>query len=155
MASYFKAKSWPYKNNTFEAILSDKDCNSIIKWLRSQRLVYKDSDLGYILVHAGVYPKWDLDETFYLASLVEKSLQGNNCKEFIETLWTNRPNKWNSNFSNEEKVSFFYKCIYKNEVPEKDLSLDFENKVKSRREFIRYSLFLGMNLITKCLINIK
>ena len=129
LASYFKAKPWPYKNNTFDAILSDIDCNSIITWLRNQRLVYRDSDLGYILVHAGIYPKWDLDETFYLASLVEKSLQGKNCKDFIETLWTNKPSQWNDNFSNEKKLVFSTNVFTRMRYLKKDMSLDFEIKL--------------------------
>ena len=45
IASYFQAKTWPNKNKNFEEILSDKDSNEIIKWLRQQKLVYKDPEL--------------------------------------------------------------------------------------------------------------
>ena len=90
IASYFQAKTWPNKNKNFEEILSDKDSNEIIKWLRQQKLVYKDPELEYILVHAGIYPKWDLKDTFLMASNIEKLLKSKNCKAFVETLWSGR-----------------------------------------------------------------
>ena len=48
LASYFKATPWPYEKNNFEDILSNKDCDEIIKWLRHRKVIFEDSKLGFI-----------------------------------------------------------------------------------------------------------
>ena len=76
MASYYKLDPWPYKNNNFEDILSSKDADQIINWLRNQKLIHLDSELGYILSHAGIYPEWSLNETISLAAQIDNALKG-------------------------------------------------------------------------------
>ena len=128
IASYFQAKPWPNKTNNFDEILSDKDSSEIIKWLRQRKLVYKDSELGYILVHAGIYPKWDLNETLSMASNIENSLKGKECKAFIETLWSNKPNLWTKKLSDKDKLIFSTNVFTRMRYLREDMSLDFEMK---------------------------
>ena len=130
LASYFKATPWPYEKNNFEDILSNKDCDEIIKWLRHRKIIFEDSKLGYILVHAGIYPKWGIKETLSMASLIEEQLRGEECKDFIKTLWSNTPLIWNKNLSIEEKMIFstnvFTRMRY---LKKENLSLEFETKI--------------------------
>ncbi len=128
IASYFQAKPWSNKTNSFEDILSDKDCDEIISWLRNQKLVHKNSELGYILVHAGIYPKWNLDETLSMASNIEKFLRGKKCKSFIETLWSNYPNLWDKTLSNRDKLIFSTNVFTRMRYLNKDMSLNFKMK---------------------------
>ena len=128
IASYFQAKTWPNKNKNFEEILSDKDSNEIIKWLRQQKLVYKDPKLEYILVHAGIYPKWDLKDTFLMASNIEKLLKSKNCKAFVETLWSNIPNLWHKKLSDKDKLIFSTNAFTRMRYLKEDMSLDFKIK---------------------------
>ena len=128
MASYYKLDPWPYKNNNFEDILSSKDADQIINWLRNQKLIHLDSELGYILSHAGIYPEWSLNETISLAAQIENALKGKKCKSFIKTLWSNEPNKWGRNLSKKEKLIFATNVFTRMRYLNKNLSLDFDEK---------------------------
>ena len=49
LATYYKADApWPYKNNDFDEILSNKDVKEIIYWLRNRNIIYIDNQLNYI-----------------------------------------------------------------------------------------------------------
>ena len=119
IASYYKADPWPHSNNSFDEIISNKDGEEIINWLRNQKIVHLDDNLEHILVHAGVYPNWEITEMLSLAKLIEKSLKGQECREFVKTLWSNTPDNWDKNLNHGTKTNFFCKCFYKNEISKK------------------------------------
>ena len=128
IAAYYKINPWAHKNNTFYEILSNKDSEQIIKWLRNRKITHIDNDLNYILVHAGIYPNWEIDEILTLSTLIEYSLRNNKCKEFIKTLWNNHPNKWDEKLSLKEKLIFSVNVFTRMRYIKKDLSLNFDIK---------------------------
>ena len=128
IAAYYNISPWSHKNNNFYEILSNKDSEQIIKWLRSRKITHFDNDHNYILVHAGIYPNWKIDEILSLSTLIENSLQSNKCKEFITTLWSNHPNKWDEKLSTREKLIFSVNVFTRMRYIKKDLSLDFDIK---------------------------
>lgn len=128
LASYFKASPWPYSENKFYDILSSKDVDEIIMWLKNQKIVHIDEKHEYILVHAGIYPKWTFDEMLLLSAKIEESLKSKKCKEFLETLWTNNPNQWSNSLSEKEKLIFSVNVFTRMRYLNQDLSLNFDNK---------------------------
>ena len=128
IASYHKIDPWPHENNSFDEIISNKDGEKIINWLRNQKIVHLDNDLKYILVHAGIYPNWKITEMLSLSSLIEKSLKGDNFKEFVKKLWSNSPNNWNKNLNQEQKLIFAVNVFTRMRYLRKDFSLDFNTK---------------------------
>ena len=132
IASYYKADPWPHSNNSFDEILSNKDSEEIIKWLRNQKIVHIDDNLEHILVHAGVYPGWEIKEVLSLAKLIEKSLKGQECREFIKTLWSNTPDKWDHNLNMEQKLIFSVNVFTRMRYLKKDFSLDFNEKLNPK-----------------------
>ena len=133
LASYYKLDPWPHNNNNiFEDILSNKDSDKIINWLRNQKIIHIDKNLNYILVHAGIYPKWDLKNTLILANQIEDLLKSSKCEEFIRTLWSNEPNKWSNDLNIKDKLIFSVNVFTRMRYLNKDLSLNFENKVNPK-----------------------
>tara|TARA_B100001094_G_scaffold325439_1_gene379775 strand:+ start:513 stop:1331 length:819 start_codon:yes stop_codon:yes gene_type:complete len=128
IASYYKIDPWPHKNNAFDEILSNKDGEKIIDWLRNQKIIHLDNDLNYILVHAGIYPNWKIEEMLTLAQLVEKSLRGEKFREFIKTLWSNTPDNWHENLNIEQKLTFSVNVFTRMRYLKNDFSLDFDTK---------------------------
>ena len=153
LASYFKASPWPYSENKFYDILSSKDVDEIIMWLKNQKLVHIDEKHEYILVHAGIYPKWTFDEMLLLSAKIEESLKSKKCKEFLETLWTNNPNQWSNSLSEKEKLIFSVNVFTRMRYLNQDLSLNFDNKSNPDNspilisERIMLTLFLFRNSI--------
>ena len=128
IASYYKIDPWPHKNNSFEEIISNKDGEKIINWLRNQKIVHLDEDLKYILVHAGIHPNWEVTEMLSLANLIERFLRGEKCKEFVKTLWSNSPDNWDKNLTQEQKLIFSVNVFTRMRYLKKDFSLDFDTK---------------------------
>lgn len=84
----------PSKQDTFADILTAPDREELIDWLRRQRLVYHDEQLGFTLVHAGLAPSWDLAKSLALSHEVETILQSTQVDEFLGQLYGDMPNYW-------------------------------------------------------------
>ena len=122
IASYYKIDPWPHANNSFREILSNNDSEEIIKWLRNQKIIHVDNDLGHILVHAGIYPHWKIEEILSLATLIEDSLKSEKYREFIKALWSNDPDKWDESLSKQQKLIFSVNVFTRMRYLKKDLS---------------------------------
>ncbi len=128
IASYFKAKPWPNKNNLFDEILNHKESDKIIKWLRNQKIIYFDEKLECILVHAGIHPSWKIQEILLISQKIENLLKSERCENFVKSLWSNEPNKWNSRLNIKDKLIFAVNVFTRIRYLNKDLSLDFNTK---------------------------
>lgn len=84
----------PNPADTLDEILVAPDRDSLLEWLRQQKLLHHDAYLGYTMVHAGIPPQWTLNEAQSYAQEVEKILQGNRISKFLEEMYGNEPNKW-------------------------------------------------------------
>lgn len=80
--------------DTLEDILGAPDKQSLLDWLRTRRLFYYDSQVGYALTHAGVAPAWTLSEAASLAQEVEDVLQGAQPELLLHQLYGNKPDQW-------------------------------------------------------------
>ncbi len=61
------------RGDTLNDILSAPDRSALIDWIRHQRMAVHEQ--GWLMVHAGVVPQWDLAETLRLAGEVERHLR--------------------------------------------------------------------------------
>jgi len=50
------------RSDTLDELLAAPDVEDLAAWLRNQPLIHTDSDLGWLMVHAGVPPLWSLAE---------------------------------------------------------------------------------------------
>ena len=128
IASYYKSKPWPYKNNSFDGVLTHKDCDIIIDWLKKRKIIHIDEENKIILVHAGIHPVWKLDDINYLSLKIEESMQSPECEEFVKSLWSNDPNKWNNELTIKEKLIFSVNAFTRMRYLYNDLSLEFTSK---------------------------
>ncbi|HEX3140310.1 MAG TPA: symmetrical bis(5'-nucleosyl)-tetraphosphatase, partial [Rhizobacter sp.] len=58
------------RSDTFSELLQAPDRDSLVTWLRHQRMAVHAH--GWLMVHAGVAPQWDLATTLQLAGEVEQ-----------------------------------------------------------------------------------
>jgi len=97
----------PKQRDTISAILEAPDIDELLKWLRHQPLLHYDKSLNYVMVHAGIYPKWDLKQARACALELETVLQGEHYRDFLEQMsnWT-KPKKWKSGLKGIERLCF-------------------------------------------------
>jgi bis(5'-nucleosyl)-tetraphosphatase (symmetrical) len=62
------------KRDTLEPVLREPDCAALCAWLRRQPLLHREGP--YVLVHAGLPPRWTADEAAALAARAQAALAG-------------------------------------------------------------------------------
>ncbi len=95
-------------DDTLADILAYKESGKLIDWLRSQPLVFHDHD--YIIAHAGIYPKLNLNTTLLLNHAIENHLQSKDYPQFLTKVYGNKPNYWDENFDLPQKMKFMLNC---------------------------------------------
>ena len=92
----------PGKNDTFQEVLTAPDAGDIIDWLRHRKLAH--FELGHLMVHAGVLPKWTVKKTLSLAGEVEQALQSNNWQKSLQKMYGNEPTRWKEGHTGAKRL---------------------------------------------------
>lgn len=87
-------------------ILEAKQGPVLIDWLCHQSMAHHDEALGYTMVHAGVYPTWDLQALLQYAQEVENCLQGPQNKLFLQNMFGNEPAHWKDSLESWPRLRF-------------------------------------------------
>jgi len=111
LAVAYGAIPFDSKHHTFGDILAAPDKTELIDWLRHQPLIHHDAALGYAMVHAGLYPKWDLALALSLAQEVAAVLQGPNLTPFLVSMFGNKPDHWDPQLSDNDRLRFITNCF--------------------------------------------
>ena len=99
------------KHHTFLDILEAPDKEALLSWLIQQPLMHYDQKLGYVMVHAGIYPKWDLKLALSLAHEVETQLQGTEAAKFLAAMYGNKPSNWSAQLQGYDRLRFIVNCF--------------------------------------------
>jgi bis(5'-nucleosyl)-tetraphosphatase (symmetrical) len=96
----------PGRRDTLDALLQAPDRNSLLDWLRHQRLAMHETigDSDLLMVHAGVLPGWSAPKTIALAKEVETALQGAEVHEFFREMYGNAPESWSEGLTGAERL---------------------------------------------------
>ena len=87
----------PSSSDTLDEVLSAPDLQKLMRWLKQQPLLL---DIGnYTLVHAGIPPNWSLDTARRLALEISSVLQSRNLTDFLEGMYSNKPDSWSESLS--------------------------------------------------------
>ncbi len=87
--------------DTLQPILDAADCDSLLTWLRQQKLFHVQA--GYAMVHAGLMPSWSWGQAQALAREVEISLRGPQYKNVLKNMYGNEPNHWDDGLVGHER----------------------------------------------------
>ncbi|MDH4401444.1 MAG: symmetrical bis(5'-nucleosyl)-tetraphosphatase [Burkholderiaceae bacterium] len=90
------------KNDTLLEILEAPDSEELINWLRWRPLAHYE--LGHLMIHAGVLPKWDVQKTLLLANEVEQALRSPNWRKSLEKMYGNEPDHWKDGHAGSKRL---------------------------------------------------
>lgn len=117
--------------NTHDAglkdILNADDANELLDWLRMQPLLHHDKKLNFTMVHAGIYPEWDLKTAQQSAHELEAVLRSEGYLDFIFHMYGNLPGKWDDNLQGWERLRFICNSFTRMRYCEKDSTLNFHS----------------------------
>lgn len=79
-------------NPDLQRVLFNDDASTLIEWLRAQKLMHVDRELGFAMVHAGLGPKWTIKIAEARAREVEERLQGEGGARLLKNMYGDKPN---------------------------------------------------------------
>jgi bis(5'-nucleosyl)-tetraphosphatase (symmetrical) len=78
-------------NPDLQRVLFAEDSATLIDWLRGRPLLHSDRELGWMMVHAGLAPKWTTQHAEKHAREVERRLQGDGRQKLLRNKYGDFP----------------------------------------------------------------
>lgn len=93
-------------HDTIQDILAAPDKAELLTWLRQRPILHHDPQLGFTLIHAGIYPLWDLPQAISLAHELENILRGKDYVAYLKNMYGNHPLFWDEALTGWERARF-------------------------------------------------
>jgi len=90
------------EGDTLDAVLAAPDRDELLGWLRLRPLLHHEN--GFVLVHAGLLPQWDIAAAFALAREVEAQLCSPNYRKFLSRLYGSKPDHWSEDLQGMDRL---------------------------------------------------
>lgn len=94
----------PARRDTMEDLFDAPDASVLLDWLRRQPLIHTQD--RHVLVHAGLFPGWDLPTARALAGEVEALLRDDHWRGHMRTLWGAGPLAWDAKLEGPRRLRF-------------------------------------------------
>jgi len=115
-------------NPTLQPILHADDRDELLDWLLRRPLLHRDDDLGWVMVHAGIHPRWDIDQAEKLAREAEAVLTGPDHLGFIQHMYGNHPDNWDDGLAGYDRTRFIINVFTRMRFCDRDGRLDYLHK---------------------------
>ena len=119
------------RNDTLDEILNAPDRDELLYWLRNQCLLHAQD--GYVLVHAGLLPQWNVAQAESLAREVEAALRGGDCAAFLAHMYGNAPHNWDDGLSGYKRLRVIVNAFTRMRIctPEGEMEFKFKSEVEN------------------------
>ncbi|MET0335895.1 MAG: symmetrical bis(5'-nucleosyl)-tetraphosphatase, partial [Rhizobacter sp.] len=114
------------RGDTLSDLLEAHDSPALIDWLRHQRMAVHEA--GWLMVHAGVVPQWDLATTLSLAGEVEACLRAPDLVDFLRVMYGNRPTTWDAGLQGDDRLRFTVNALTRIRFVSADGTLELATK---------------------------
>lgn len=114
--------------DSLDDILNSPDREALLFWLRQQKLLYTDKNLGYSMSHAGIYPTWNLSQATAYANEVEAVLHSDDYLELLAHLYGNEPAIWQESLKGWDRLRCIVNVFTRMRYLDDHLGLNFSCK---------------------------
>ena len=125
IAAYYGIKK---SNPTIDPILTSPDAKKLIDWLREQKFLHVDYQLGYCMAHAGISPEFDLGMALRYAKRVETKLQSHDAKTWLKAMFKEGSKKFDRTASSLDIDRYIMGAFTRMRFCYNDHKLDFDQK---------------------------
>jgi bis(5'-nucleosyl)-tetraphosphatase (symmetrical) len=116
----------PNRSDTLSDILQAPDRDAWIDWLRHRPMALQAQ--GWLMVHAGVLPQWDVATTLDLAREVETVLRGPDVGAFLSVMYGNEPLRWTAQIEGAARLRLIINVLTRIRFCTADGTLDLASK---------------------------
>lgn len=88
--------------DTIQDVLAAPDREELLAWLRRCPLHYRSD--SYVMVHAGLFPQWTVEQSASYAREVEAALTGPDYKTFLQALFHGAAPNWHPSLNGHERL---------------------------------------------------
>ncbi len=99
------------RDTGLQAVIAAPDAAELIDWLRRLPLLHYDPSLNTILVHAGIWPGWTLDQARQRAQELHQVLASDDYLDFIHHMYGNLPANWSEQLAGWDRLRFICNCF--------------------------------------------
>ena len=116
----------PHKS--LKALVEAPDYPELMHWLAHRPLLHVDTELGYVLCHAGISPQWNLATARQCADEVAQQLAAPNPQAWLTQVYGDQPDKWDAQASLFARHRYILNAFTRMRYCRVDGSLDFDAK---------------------------
>jgi len=137
IAAYYGIKK---SNPTIDPILLLDKAEELIDWLRGQKFLHVDYQLGYCMAHAGISPEFDLGMALRYAKRIEEKLQGSETKHWLKQMFKHGIDRFDRDASAIDIDRYIVSTFTRMRYCYGDYRLDFNQKGKPTEELRKKGL---------------
>lgn len=115
-----------HRSDSFGDVLESSARLAWLDWLRHQKLAIAHD--GWLLVHAGVVPQWDAEQTLALAGEVQEQLAGSELRAFLKGMYGNEPDRWSDDLRGADRWRFVVNVLTRIRFCSDDGRLEMKTK---------------------------
>jgi bis(5'-nucleosyl)-tetraphosphatase (symmetrical) len=116
----------PHRSDTLDEILHAPDRERLLDWLRARPMALQMQ--GWLMVHAGVLPQWDAEQTLALAHELERELRGPDWGVFLHNMYGNQPDRWNDQLAGLDRLRVIVNALTRLRFCSAEGVMEFETK---------------------------
>ena len=116
----------PHKHDTLQPILAAPDRVELLHWLRHQPMIHAAD--GYLMVHAGLLPQWDVEQALALGAEVESALRDEGYRDFLANMYGNQPAYWDEDLRGMDRLRLITNAMTRLRACTIDGHMDFQFK---------------------------
>ena len=91
-------------NPELREVLFAPDRDVLLDWLRARPLLHVDRKLNFMLVHAGLAPRWNVETAERAAREIEQRLRGDGARRLLKAMFGNKPDLWTSRLQGVDRL---------------------------------------------------
>ena len=114
------------RNDTLAEVLDAPDRDEWVEWLRHRPMAMFEQ--GWLMVHAGVLPQWDLATTLTLAAEVQAMLRSPELGEFLKVMYSDEPLRWSDELRGAQRLRLIINVLTRIRFCQADGTLDLATK---------------------------
>ena len=125
IAAYYGIKK---SNPTIDPILTSPNAKKLISWLRGQKFLHVDYQLGYCMAHAGISPEFDLGMALRYAQRIEERLQQDDVEIWLKQMFKGGMDRFDRDSNSIDIDRYIVSSFTRMRFCYKDHRLEFDQK---------------------------
>ena len=127
IAAYYGIKK---SNPTIDPILASPQAKKLINWLRVQKFLHVDYQLGFCMAHAGISPEFDLGMALSYAERLQAKLQREDAQVWIKEMFKEGVDRFDRDADSIDIDKYIISSFTRMRFCYGDHRLDFKQKGK-------------------------